>query len=30
VIRVDTVEELFDMAMAFGTLPVPRATAWRS
>jgi acetate---CoA ligase (ADP-forming) len=23
VIRVDTVEELFDMAMAFGTLPVP-------
>jgi acetate---CoA ligase (ADP-forming) len=24
VIRVDTVEELFDMAMAFGRLPVPR------
>jgi acetate---CoA ligase (ADP-forming) len=24
VIRVDTVEELFDMAMAFGKLPVPR------
>ena len=23
VLRVDTVEELFDMAMAFGTLPVP-------
>jgi acetate---CoA ligase (ADP-forming) len=24
VLRVDTVEELFDMAMAFGKLPVPK------